>query len=194
MQEKKYLRHNKTTSGYYTFEEVYEMYKNNVYKLASKCYMKINQTLDDAIQMINIMLWRAYKDYDNPEVGFAYYANIIIDSGIKKAIKRQNAMKRSIDSDKIIHIDTLVYTDNNNPLSFHEYIKDESQESMFDFVLTKIVLKQCIKNIPKRNRHIFLEYACGKKQSIIAKKYGISQIQVSRIIKNTRNKLKEMVS
>ena len=62
--------------------------------------------------------------------------------------------------------------------------KIDSNENYDDKIIDNILLKQMIESLPDREREIIkLRYFADKTQTEVAKKVGLSQVQVSRIEK-----------
>ena len=86
-------------------------------------------------------------------------------------------------------------------LSLSEPIGDDDGASIGDKIvgesspdenLDALMLRDCIKNLPERERKIIiLRYFRDKTQSEVAKELGVSQVQVSRIEGRILKKLKE---
>ena len=77
-----------------TFEEVFERYQKLVKKEANG-FHALRIEFEDKCQIAYIALWDTYKEYDiSKGVGFGYVARFIIRNRFKRALKRENAMKR----------------------------------------------------------------------------------------------------
>ena len=86
------------------------------------------------------------------------------------------------------------------PESIYEYIYDNisiidglSSEGHEETIINHVLIEQMLKNLkPKERQVMILRYIKGKSQTEIAKVIGVSQVQVSRIEKNTLNKMKNL--
>lgn len=73
-----------------------------------------------------------------------------------------------------------VYENEGDPITLMDMISDDSESSWFD----KLVLKDAINRLSKREQLIvYLRYFKDQTQSEVAKRLGISQVQVSRLEK-----------
>ena len=86
------------------------------------------------------------------------------------------------------------------PESIYEYIYDNisiidglSSEGHEETIINHVLIEQMLKNLkPKERQVMILRYIKGKSQTEISKVIGVSQVQVSRIEKNTLNKMKNL--
>lgn len=86
------------------------------------------------------------------------------------------------------------------PESIYEYVYDNisiidglSSEGHEETIINHVLIEQMLKNLkPKERQVMILRYIKGKSQTEIAKVIGVSQVQVSRIEKNTLNKMKNL--
>lgn len=98
--------------------------------------------------------------------------------------------------DVVFALDSAKY-----PISIHEKTDDESglelegkisDTESTDDILDKFLLRELIENLPEREKKIIiLRYFRDKTQSEIAKEFGISQVQISRIEAKILKQLKE---
>lgn len=73
--------------------------------------------------------------------------------------------------------------------------KLQSRENGEEGILTSVLLKQAIKNLPPKERQILmLRYYKEKTQSEVAKIMGVSQVQISRIEKRLLGSLRKDIS
>lgn len=73
--------------------------------------------------------------------------------------------------------------------------KLHSKENGEEGILTNVLLKQAIKNLPPKERQILmLRYYKEKTQSEVAKIMGVSQVQISRIEKKLLGSLRKDIS
>lgn len=93
-----------------------------------------------------------------------------------------------------ISIDQIISSDDNS-ISLVEKIEDESQKQAFDSYENRIILDDAIKKLePIEQQLITLNYYEGLNQREISEKLNISQMQVSRKLKKTLQKLFEIIS
>ncbi|MBR3605105.1 MAG: sigma-70 family RNA polymerase sigma factor [Candidatus Gastranaerophilales bacterium] len=93
-----------------------------------------------------------------------------------------------------ISIDQIIGTDDNS-ISLAEKIEDESQSDAFNSYENRIILDDAIKMLePLEQQLIIMNYYDGLNQREISEKLNISQMQVSRKLKKSIQKLFEIVS
>ena len=98
-----------------------------------------------------------------------------------------------MDADRDVEsIYATVYQGDNNS---NQYVLDkleQKQNDNDDKLIEKIALKEILNQLePKEKQIIFLRYFEDKTQSDIAKKMGISQVQVSRIEKKVLSRIRQ---
>ena len=101
--------------------------------------------------------------------------------------------------DIVFAMDTTHYL-----LSLSEPLGDEDGASLGDKIigdsspdesLDNLMLRDCIQNLPEREKKIIiLRYFRDKTQSEVAKELGVSQVQVSRIESKILKQFKEEIS
>jgi len=93
-----------------------------------------------------------------------------------------------------ISIDQIIGTDDNS-ISLVEKIEDESQKAAFNSYENRIILNDAIKKLDLVEQQlIILNYYDGLNQREIAEKLNLSQMQVSRKLKKSLQKLFEIIS
>jgi RNA polymerase sporulation-specific sigma factor len=84
-------------------------------------------------------------------------------------------------------IHETVYENDGDPITLMDQIADESDVTWFD----KLALKEAIDHLSERERLIvYLRYYKDQTQSDVAKRLGISQVQVSRLEKKIISQMK----
>lgn len=106
----------------------------------------------------------------------------------------------NIDEQEVVYI----LDSSKMPISIYEKADDDNGKSLVDKLsdnsseedmLDKITLKDCINNLPQREKLlIVLRYYKDKTQSEIAKILGVSQVQVSRLEAKIIAKLKKQLT
>lgn len=82
-----------------------------------------------------------------------------------------------------------VYSDGGDTIYLMDQVGDNNDDSNW---LDEIALKESIKNLSDREKHILtLRFMQGKTQTEVSEEIGISQAQVSRLEKFALNKIKE---
>ena len=166
-----------------TNEEVFNKNKNIAYKIASN-YKNCGVEQEDLKQMCLIGLWKAVITYKKGKnCALSTYSYRVIQNEINDYLRRnrKNFLNRSFSEktgENIVLEDTLE--------SKIDYI--EKLEKDLD---NKTYLNQ-IKNskLKEKEKQVLELLAKGYRQRKIANTIGISQPQVSRIIKNLRKKIK----
>lgn len=93
--------------------------------------------------------------------------------------------QEAIRSPSSIH--ETVYENDGDPITLLDQIADESGGKWFE----KIALQEALENLDKRERLIvYLRYYKDKTQSEVARRLGISQVQVSRLEKKILKQMK----
>ena len=97
--------------------------------------------------------------------------------------------------DVSVEIDSLqkvVYQGEHNEICLMDRIEDPKDES--EQVVNQMLLRELIAKLPEMEKNIIiLRYYCNQTQSQIAKRLGLSQVQVSRIEKRILNGMKKEV-
>ena len=110
------------------------------------------------------------------------------EPGIEEIAKELDVSKEDIATALDAILDPLslqepVYHDGTDAVFVMDQVKDE--KNIDDSGLEKISLKEAMKKLGQRERHILnLRFFEGKTQMEVAKEIGISQAQVSRLEKN----------
>lgn len=111
---------------------------------------------------------------------------------IEKELKetKENILLAMELDNQVKSMDEEIY-DENQENNLYNYIRSESHE---ESTVNKIILKDELSRLNEKERNIIvLRYFYNKKQSEIAEKYGISQVQVSRIEKKVLLKMRENI-
>ncbi|TCS84084.1 RNA polymerase sporulation sigma factor SigF [Tepidibacillus fermentans] len=87
-------------------------------------------------------------------------------------------------------IHETVFENDGDPITLMDQISDDSQEKWFD----KLALHEAIRGLSERERLIvYLRYFKDYTQSEVAKRLGISQVQVSRLEKKILSTIKDQL-
>lgn len=113
----------------------------------------------------------------------------IYDKETKEVIDhggRVQRLKPSVTSGTAKSFDKPVSADDPEGLTFGDVFSSDDQEAM-DSILTRADVKDILKKVPLRKREIFFRYHfLDQTQYEIAEKIGLSQMQVSRILREVR--------
>lgn len=88
----------------------------------------------------------------------------------------------------VYSLDETIYENDGSPIALEDKVADQNQED----VVMKVSLRNEIEQLEQRDRLLLhYRYDLSMKQDEIAKKLGISQVQVSRLEKKILEKLKD---
>jgi len=197
--------------------ELLKKYEKLVYKIASKFYGE----KEDLYQAGFLGLIKAYKNYDKKSntkfstYAFNYIYGEIYEEANKRLVKvnkknlklykefclmKDNLVQKysrdftieeackclKYDASKILSIfNSLNIGPNLDDISFF-YIND---------IDTSLIIKDALKELKTLERNIIKEtYFYDRSQNEIAKKYGITQVKVSRTLKLGRSKIKQYLT
>ena len=197
--------------------ELLKKYEKLVYKIASKFYGE----KEDLYQAGFLGLIKAYKNYDKKSntkfstYAFNYIYGEIYEEANKRLVKvnkknlklykefclmKDNLVQKysrdftieeackylKYDASKILSIfNSLSIGPNLDDISFF-YIND---------IDTSLIIKDALKRLKTLERNVIKEtYFYDRNQNEIAKKYGITQVKVSRTLKLGRNKIKQYLT
>ena len=108
--------------------------------------------------------------------------------GIKE-YELSNAINASKD---IISMFEPIYNDGSDTIYLCDQLEDK-KNNLYD-IETKISVSDALKRIREKERYILVQrYLVGKTQMELAEEFGISQAQISRIEKNSLEKVKKMI-
>lgn len=166
----------------------FESWLKNNEKLIYYMIRKIDSTLvndEDLYQEILIDLWKASQQFDDSKGTASTYFSVCIRNAIFKYLRRQRASKESI---------------NQNNVSLYSNINVEGDRSIdlvdvlhghMDILFIDFDYLRC--KVPKKHLSIVLDFMEGTNQEILARKYKISQCQVSRILSKYTDIIKESI-
>ena len=197
--------------------ELLKKYEKLVYKIASKFYGE----KEDLYQAGFLGLIKAYKNYDKKSntkfstYAFNYIYGEIYEEANKRLVKvnkknlklykefclmKDNLVQKysrdftieeackylKYDASKILSIfNSLSIGPNLDDISFF-YIND---------IDTSLIIKDALKRLKTLERNVIKEtYFYDRNQNEIAKKYGITQVKVSRTLKLGRSKIKQYLT
>jgi RNA polymerase sigma factor (sigma-70 family) len=187
-ENKRFLKIDKTTSGMYSFNEIYDMFKRSMYKKAYACHSYLNLDIEDVFQILSIKLWQTYNDYNDTDIGFAWLADNFLNYAISKVRKTEYSDKRITQFKTTSYDAPIVFEDGNDiPL---EYAFEDNKD-YYKYVDFKLGFNQFINKLPNTQRGILIDKINGFNQVKLAKKYKMSQANISRNLKRTYKNFKE---
>lgn len=148
-------------------------------------YRNIGSELEDLIQEGNIGLIAAVEKF-NPELGFQFsaFAGSCIENHIRKYLRNQRKHRYCM-----ISLDQETTEDGKNLGEIIGF-----RQEAFDDIWKRECLKQAIGVLSEKERKfIWRYYVQGVRQMELAREYGISQAQVSRMLKRILMKMREAV-
>ena len=155
---------------------------SELYRLAGAFVKKKkpqNLELEDLIQELVIKAWAVIDKFDDKRAYFPTFINMVFTNELKMKYRAQSAKCRAMV--KTISLNETI-RGSDEAIEIIDTIPYES-ESKVDIRKYKMFLKS-----------ITIEYLEGAKQNELAKKYNISQTQVSRRIKKDLENLKEQIT
>lgn len=169
------------------YEEIYLRNQNLVYKFATN-YKLLND--EDMMQNLRMAMFRAIKNFD-PSKGFALstYVYIALYHEYKYSFRDKNL--------KIEYAPNIVNDENGKQSDIFDFIEDTRNIDTIEYINKKEIFKiinDYINTCEKDYRDLFYDYYFNNvKQKELAKRYNLSQGQVSRKIKSIIKCLQELL-
>ena len=169
------------------YEEIYLRNQNLVYKFATN-YKLLND--EDMMQNLRMAMFRAIKNFD-PSKGFALstYVYIALFHEYKYSFRDKNL--------KIDYASNIVSDENGKQSDIFDFIPDNKNIDI-DEQLNKqeifTIINNYVNTLEKEYKNMFNDYYFNNiKQKELAKKYNLTQSQVSRKIKSIIKCLQELL-
>ena len=167
-----------------------EKYLDNehlVYKFATKYYLLKNE---DMMQSLKMAMYRAIVSYDESK-GYA------LSTYIYKVLYNEYCYHFRDKNLKIKYTSNIVTDKNGKSSDIFDFIADDKNKNI-DYELDKKEMLNIINNyintLEKQDKDMFIDYYFnGVKQKHLAKKYSLSQGQISRNLKNIISCLQELL-
>ena len=161
-----------------------ERFSNNIniaYKIASKYLVNHANEYEDIKQVALMGLWKAVLTY-NKSNAFSTYAYAVVHNEINYYLRKIRKNSNTISLKQEIK----------NGITFEDMLTNSNNE--FESIENRLDVERYIQKIKnselRENQKIVFELSLrGYKQDKIARTIGISQAQVSRIIKGLRKKI-----
>ena len=160
---------------------------------------------EDLIQIGMIGLIKAIDNFDTTyEVRFSTYAVPMIAGEIRRFLRDNGAIKvsRSIKEDILLAVNSgqevaslqqMIYEGDGSSIRLMDRLSAHSGEG--DASLDRMMLADSLSALEQRERElIVLRFYYDQTQSQIAKRMGVSQVQVSRLEKRILRKMKMYIS
>lgn len=168
-------------------EEIYLRNQNLVYKFATN-YRLLND--EDMMQNLRMAMFRAIKNFD-PSKGFALstYVYIALYHEYKYSFRDKNL--------KIDYVNNIVSDETGKASDIFDFIPDERNidiDEKLDREEIFRIINDYINTCEKDYKNLFFNYYFNNvKQKELAKRYNLSQGQVSRKIKSIIKCLQELL-
>ena len=169
------------------YEAIYLKNQNLVYKFATN-YKLLND--EDMMQNLRMAMFRAIKNFD-PSKGFALstYVYIALFHEYKYSFRDKNL--------KIDYAPNIVTDENGKQSDIFDFIPDNRNTDIDEELDKKEIFKiinDYMNNCERDYKDLFYDYYfSGIKQKELAKRYNLSQGQVSRKIKSIIKCLQELL-
>lgn len=173
-----------------TLEEIVNQFQALINKLVKSWIGKYDYEYEDLKQIGNLALVKAYNTYNSDKgISFLTYAQTVIS--------REYLMNHRNNKSKDIFVASLNETtklENGDKIELINLLKDDNtnvEELAFNNLQCDNIHKILSKFSNRERIVIELSFVENKRQTEIANILGITQTQVSRIIKKTLNKLRK---
>lgn len=170
-----------------TFEEVHKQFQAFIYKQSKQFLPNFGGDMEEALQVGNIALYKAYRTYERLDIQFMTYMARVVTNDYLMAIRK---IKRK---GKEVSLETVLSTDESrNKLTIADTLSDDVdvEKEVINKELTRdIFLGLTEKEIDLVNQAAF---NIGTQREL-ADKYNISQSYVSRLQDNILKKLRRKI-
>ena len=169
------------------YEQIYLDNERLVYKFATKYYLLKDE---DMLQSLKLAMYRAIISYDSSK-GYT------LSTYIYKVLYNEYCYHFRDKNLKIKYTSNSVIDENGKSSDIFDFIADDKNKDV-DYELDKKEMLNIINNyintLDKQNRDMFIDYYFnGIKQKSLAKKYSLSQGQISRNLKSIISCLQELL-
>ena len=169
------------------YEQIYLDNERLVYKFATKYYLLKDE---DMLQSLKLAMYRAIISYDSSK-GYT------LSTYIYKVLYNEYCYHFRDKNLKIKYTSNSVIDENGKSSDIFDFIADDKNKDV-DYELDKKeiinIINNYINTLDKQNRDMFIDYYFnGIKQKSLAKKYSLSQGQISRNLKSIINCLQELL-
>ena len=169
------------------YEKIYLDNERLVYKFATKYYLLKDE---DMLQSLKLAMYRAIISYDSSK-GYT------LSTYIYKVLYNEYCYHFRDKNLKIKYTSNSVIDENGKSSDIFDFIADDKNKDV-DYELDKKeiinIINNYINTLEKQDRDMFIDYYFnGVKQKHLAKKYSLSQGQISRNLKNIISCLQELL-
>lgn len=169
------------------YEQIYLDNERLVYKFATKYYLLKDE---DMLQSLKLAMYRAIISYDSSK-GYT------LSTYIYKVLYNEYCYHFRDKNLKIKYTSNSVIDENGKSSDIFDFIADDKNKDV-DYELDKKeiinIINNYINTLDKQNRDMFIDYYFnGIKQKSLAKKYSLSQGQISRNLKSIISCLQELL-
>ena len=169
------------------YEKIYLDNERLVYKFATKYYLLKDE---DMLQSLKLAMYRAIISYDSSK-GYT------LSTYIYKVLYNEYCYHFRDKNLKIKYTSNSIVDENGKSSDIFDFIADDKNKDV-DYELDKKeiinIINNYINTLDKQNRDMFIDYYFnGIKQKSLAKKYSLSQGQISRNLKSIISCLQELL-
>ena len=169
------------------YEKPYLDNERLVYKFATKYYLLKDE---DMLQSLKLAMYRAIISYDSSK-GYT------LSTYIYKVLYNEYCYHFRDKNLKIKYTSNSIVDENGKSSDIFDFIADDKNKDV-DYELDKKeiinIINNYINTLDKQNRDMFIDYYFnGIKQKSLAKKYSLSQGQISRNLKSIISCLQELL-
>ncbi len=150
-------------------------------------YIRKNE-YEDLIQDLSMIILNAVENFDaSKSFAFSTFLCSCIHNDFVRRIKKSSCLKNSA---KVISFSSVLFKDDKGKdITLEQVIKDEkhTEDKILASADVKIIMGKILPFLPERQQLVFKKYFIeGKKQNEIAQEIGVSQEQISRDLRKSK--------
>ena len=165
-----------------TCEEVFIQYEQLLYKMCLK-YKNIDVDFEDLFQIASTGLVVAYNKYSNLDFVFSTYLGMVVRNCFLRHYKKQKEEHKCISLNYSVSED-----ERGNEMTIADTMADT--RNYFDEFIEADNFIKVYNNLSSRQKTIISDVKQGKTQEAIGKELNVSQVTISRELKNIKLLLK----
>ena len=170
-----------------TFEEVHKQFQAFIYKQSKQFLPNFGGDMEEALQVGNIALYKAYRTYERLDIQFMTYMARVVTNDYLMAIRK---IKRK---GKEVSLETVLSTDESrNKLTIADTLSDDVD--IEKEVINKEITRDIFVGLTEKEIDLVNQAAFNiGTQRELAEKYNITQSYVSRLQRNIFTKLRKRI-
>lgn len=170
-----------------TFEEVHKQFQAFIYKQSKQFLAYFDGDLNEAIQVGNIALFKAYRTYERLDIQFMTYMGRVVTNDYLMAIRK---IKRK---GKEVSLETVLSTDESkNKLTIADTLSDDIDVERE--VINKEITRDIFEGLTEKEIDLVNQAAFNiGTQAELAEKYNVTQSYISRLQKKLLMKLRKKI-